>query len=715
MLKLKTVLDFSLLVLFGIGFSAASATAQTIAYRQTNLAASVPNAANHLVPVLVNPWGIAFLSGQPFFIAENNGGHVTAHDATGLGASPGGFVVPNLAGTGFDSPTGIVADQNSSFGSSSLIKPFILVTDEGTIFIWGPDARGDLPATATLVVNHSTAGAVFKGAAILNSLVSAPAVAVTNFHGGSIETFLPGFTPVALAGSFTDPTLPVGYAPFGIQVIGTQVFVAYALQDAAKHDPIAGAGNGVVSIFDMDGNFVRRFATGGALNAPWGISKATASFGPFSNDILVGNVGDGNINAFDLTTGQLVGLLVDGNGSDITQAGLHGIAFRADGFGDPNTLYFTSQVNNENDGLIGAITAGLVSTIRITVPNPAIDADATITAIVAAGPGNTGSPSGTVTFLDGSTRLGTVPLVNGSASLDAVFTNAGIHPISAQYSGDRVFLSRSDLIPMQVTGIATNSTLVAPAEAAPGSTITLTATVNSTGGIPTGQVAFLDGNTTLGTAALNGAGVAAFRVNTLAAGAHSLTASYQGDEKFGSSTSTAVTLDVANPDFSLGANPSTATVLAGRSTEFLLTVTPAGGFGDNVTFSCAPVTGVTCSFNPATISPANGAATTTLTVATSASVSRYGLLLPGSIGPGAPVLVLALCCFAMWRGRGAQIIRVSLLPISAAAAIVAMALAIGGCGGYSSSAQTNRGTATINIAARSGAISRTTTVNLTVQ
>jgi uncharacterized protein (TIGR03118 family) len=126
----------------------------------------------------------------------------------------------------------------------------------------------------------------------------------------------------------------------------------------------------------MDGNFVRRFATGGALNAPLGIAKASASFGPFSNDILIGNVGDGNINAFDPTTGQLVGVLADGNGSDITQAGLHGTAFRADGFGDPNTLYFTSQVNNKNDGLIGASWGGGQARARdahVSVPLAAIE------------------------------------------------------------------------------------------------------------------------------------------------------------------------------------------------------------------------------------------------------------------------------------------------------------------------------------------------------
>ena len=156
-------------------------------------------------------------------------------------------------------------------------------------------------------------------------------------------------------------------------MIGAQVFVSYALQDAAKRDPIFGVGNGVVSIFDMDGNFMKRFATGGALNAPWGITQASANFGPFSNDILIGNVGDGNINAFDPTTGQLVGVLVDGNGTDLAEVGLHGLAFRADGFGDPNTLYFTSQLNSADNGVFGAITPGPVSTIRISAPNAIVD------------------------------------------------------------------------------------------------------------------------------------------------------------------------------------------------------------------------------------------------------------------------------------------------------------------------------------------------------
>jgi uncharacterized protein (TIGR03118 family) len=711
--KHRIVLHFCSFFLFGFLLGAANATAQTIGYRQTNLASNLPNVANNITPGLVNPWGIAFLSDQPFFIADNKSGRVTAHNGTGLGVVPGSFIVPNAAGTGFDTPTGIVADQNSFFGSPSLIKPFILVTEEGAIFTWGLDAQGDIPLAATLV--RSRSAAVYKGVVILDSLLTAPALAVTDFHGGFIETFLPGFASVALPGSFTDPNLPAGYAPFGIQVIGRQVFVSFAVQDATQHDPVVGAGNGIVSIFDMDGNFVRRFATGGTLNAPWGITQASANFGPFSNDILIGNIGDGTINAFDPTSGQFVGQLLDGNGVALAEVGLHALGFRADGFGDRDTLYFTSQFNNENDGLFGAITTGLVSVIRASAPNPNVDTSVTITANVAAGPGNTGAPTGTVTFLDGSNRLGTAPLVTGSATLDVIFTADGIRTITAQYSGDGVFLPSSQQIPLQVTGLATTLTLTAPANAAPGSAVTLTASINSAGGIPTGQIVFHDGNTSLGTSPLDGAGVAVLRINTLVAGAHSITASYAGDEKFDVSTSAAITINVANADFSLQATPSSAAVIAGQSTQFMLTVTAAGGFANNVTFSCSPVTGVTCTFNPTSVTPSNGNASTTLTVTTSATVYHYGFLIPELLGPGALLVALALLSLVTWPSRKFRTARASLLTVAAVAAIVALWLTIGGCGGYGSSSQSNRGTASITVTAQSGAISHATTVQVTVQ
>ena len=250
-MKHKIVFCFVSFLLIGFLLAAANASAQTIGYRQTNLASSLPNVANNVAPTLINPWGMTFLTGQTFFIADNGAGRVTALDATGLGDRPGSFTVPNAAKNGFEHPTGIVADQNSSFGSPALVKPFILVTEEGTILTWGPDAQGDLPQEAIPVRRRSSA--VYKAATILNSTTAAPALAVTDFHQGFVETFLPGFPAVVLAGTFTDPNLPAGFAPFGIQAIGNQVFVTYALQDAAKHDPIVGAGNGIVSIFDMEG------------------------------------------------------------------------------------------------------------------------------------------------------------------------------------------------------------------------------------------------------------------------------------------------------------------------------------------------------------------------------------------------------------------------------------------------------------------------------
>jgi len=699
--------------LFGFLLATANATAQTIGFRQTNLASNLPNVANNVTPGLVNPWGIAFLSDQPFFIADNKAGRVTALDGTGLGVVPGSFIVPDAAGTGFDTPTGIVADQNSFFGDPSLVKPFILVTEQGTILTWGPDANGNLPQQAT--PRRRIASAVYKGAAILNSLLTAPALAVTDFHGGFIETFLPGFSPVALPGSFTDPNLPAGYAPFGIQVIGSQVFVTYAVQDAAKHGTVVGAGNGIVSIFDMDGNFVRRFATAGALNAPWGVTQATANFGPFSNNILIGNAGDGNINAFDLATGNFVGKLKDGDGHVIAEIALHGLAFRSDGFGDPNTLYFNSEFSNEQDGLFGAITTGLVSLTRVAAPDIPTDASATITATVEAALDNPGTPTGTVTFLNDTNRLGTAPLVNGSAALDAVLSGVGSHRITALYSGDAVFLASSDNIAVQVMALPTILNLVAPANAVPGSAVTLTATINSTGGTPTGEIAFQEGNASLGSAPLDGAGVAALRINTLAAGAHSLTASYSGDGKFGGSMSAALTITIASADFSLGATPTSAAVIAGQSTQFMLTVTPAGGFANNVTFSCSPITGITCTFNPAMVTPVNGTANTTLTVTTSATAPRYGLLMPDLVGPCALLVALALFSFVMWQGGKLRTARASLLTATAAAAIVALGLAIGGCGGYGSSTQPNRGNASIRVTAQSGNISHMTTVSVTVQ
>lgn len=689
-------------------------SAQTVAYRQTNLTSNLPNVANNIFLQLVDPWGIAFLPGQPFFIADNAVGRASSHDAAGIGVVPGGFTLPSADQTGFDTPTGIVADPNSSFGDSDLITPFILVTDQGTIFTWGLDARGDIPQHATLVRNNASTGAVYKGVAILNSTVTAPALAVTDFHGGFIDTFLPGFSPVALPGSFTDPNLPWGFAPFGIQVIGRQVFVTYAVQDTAKHDPVFAAGNGIVDIFDMDGNFVRRFATGGTLNAPWGVAQASGNFGPFSNDILIGNVGDGTINAFDPTTGDFVGKLNDGDGKELTEIGLHGLAFRADRFGGPNTLYFTSEVSSERDGLFGAITTGLVSRTKVSVPTTPTEAPVTITVDVSAGAGNSGTPTGSVEVRDGNVVLANPALSDGVATFTATLTGAGSHAISAKYRGDATFLSSSATTDAEITGLTTTLTLTAPANASPGATIILTASVTSSGGIPTGQIVFHDGNTDLGSSALDEAGVAVLRTNTLAPGVHSLTASYAGDDKFSASPSAAASIDIANPDFSLAASPHTASVIAGQSTQFVITVSPVGGFANDVTLSCSPAPGITCAFSPATVGTTRGAANANLTVTASSLVAAQKVAFPFLIHFWTFLLAVAGLALATSHHGRVRNIRVPPLGATAVAALAVFSSLAVGCGGAAEN-PSNHHTASIMVTAQSGAISHSTTVNVAVQ
>lgn len=719
-MKYKIVIRFSFIFLAALLLLAERASAQSVAYRQTNLASSLPNVANNVAPTLINPWGAAFLTGQPLFIADNGVGKVTALDATGLGVRPGSFTLPNAAGTGFDHPTGIVGDQNSAFGNPSLIQPFIIATDEGAIFTWGVDAQGDLPPQATL--QFSRASAVFKGAAILNSPTNGPVLAATDFQAGFVEAFRPfnpGFTPVVLPGAFADPTLPPGYAPFGIQVIGKQVFVTYALQDALKHDPIFGAGNGVVNIFDTDGNFVKRFVMGGALNAPWGMTQAGANFGPFSNDILIGNVGDGTINAFDPASGNFVGQLKDGDGNAIANSNLHGLLFGSAAFGDPNALYFTAGINDGQDGLFGAITTGLVSTTRISAPLAQIDTPTAISVTVSAGPSNRGTPTGSVTIQDGDTVLATPPLVNGAASFNALFSNQGSHAIKALYSGDAAFLASSAQMEVQATGFPTTLTLAAQANVDPGSVVILTATLSSPDGFPPGEVSFLEGSTSLGTATADLSGVALLQLNTLAAGSHTITASFAGSLKFAPSVSAAVTVQLANPDFSLSPASANATVTAGQPAQFTLTLTPMNGFASRVGFSCAAPAGVTCTFNPPTVEPARGAAvSTSLTVTTSARAANVGLL-PDGIDPRLLLALLALCTLGVLFRQFTKLERkrVSLLTATAMLALAGIATLAAGCGGYGGNGgkPSTQNLLSIVVTAQSGSVSHTSTLNITVQ
>jgi len=318
---------------------------QQTGYKQTNLVADQAGVGNHADAQLSNPWGIAFLPGQPFWVANNNGGTVTLYDAQGVKQTtvvgiPTAATNPCSPGC----PTGIVANSSTDFGGAF----FIFDTEDGILARW--NGMGN----ATMVIDNSSMSAVYKGLALLNNTAGNFLLAA-NFHSGAIEVYDHSFAPATLSGgTFTEPGLPAGYAPHGVKVINNVVFVTYAMQDAAKHDPVTGAGLGLVDLFQTDGKFLHRGITGGTLNAPWGIVAASANFGEFSNDVLVANFGDGTISAFD-TQGNFLKQVTDSNGTVITNPGLWDLVFGAGGTGDPNTLYFTAGGSTQTQGLFATL------------------------------------------------------------------------------------------------------------------------------------------------------------------------------------------------------------------------------------------------------------------------------------------------------------------------------------------------------------------------
>src|SRR5713101_2242754 len=340
----KTFLLLGLLMTLG---SASLLCAQQAGYFQTNLVSNAARVAATTDTQLLNPWGISILPGQDFWVADNNGGTSTLYDAQGNKNSlvvtiPGATKNPN-GNCSPGCPTGTVSNGNASyFGGGS----FVFDTEDGIIANWTG------ASSAVVAFDNSASGAVYKGLALLNGTF----LLAANFNSGKVDVFDRNFTLTSLSGSFTDPSLPAGFAPHGIHVIGNHVYVAYAMQDGARHDATPGVGLGQVDIFDTNGNFVKTFAAGGMLNAPWGVVATPATFGAFPNAILVGNFGDGTINAYD-TTGKFLGQLTDSSNKVLVNPGLWDMAFGGGGpSGDPNTLYLTAGGGNQPNFPAGGST-----------------------------------------------------------------------------------------------------------------------------------------------------------------------------------------------------------------------------------------------------------------------------------------------------------------------------------------------------------------------
>jgi uncharacterized protein (TIGR03118 family) len=305
-------------------------------FTQVNLTSDIPGMAQHTDPNLKNPWGMSFGPNTPFWVSNQVTGNSTLYGTTG---APAPLVVTTPPG----GPTGQVFNGTSDFAQpGGGVSRFIFATLAGTIDGWTP-TNG-----TTAMTLASTPGAVYTGLAI-GSNGAGNFLYAANAAGG-IDVFDSAFNHATLSGAFTDPNLPAGYTPYNIQNINGSLFVEYSQGTAV------GAGLGAVNEFDTNGNFVRRLVTGGALNAPWGITMAPTGFGQFGGDLLIGNLGDGKINAFDPTNGSFQGVLTDSNGNPIVNDGLWALAFRTDAGYNPNSLYFTAGINGETNGLFGTIT-----------------------------------------------------------------------------------------------------------------------------------------------------------------------------------------------------------------------------------------------------------------------------------------------------------------------------------------------------------------------
>lgn len=342
----------------------ASEAAQSTRYAQTNLVSDLPGVAQIQDTNLVNSWGVSFNAGSPFWIADNNSGLSTLYKVTNdSSGSPiittEGLVVSIPPGGGQGTPTGTVFNNLGGFNGDS----FLFVSEDGTISGWhgGPNAETLVPGSSNNV---------YKGMALVTNSAGGPVILASNFRQGTVDEY---DTNLNLVGQFSDTNGTAGFAPFGMQLLGSTVYVTFAKQDAAKHDDVAGKGNGLIDTFDpLTGTFTR-FATGTAIrfatskgirrgnvnqmDSPWGVALAPSTFGIHAGQLLVGNFGNGTIMSFDPVSGKFKGLLNAVKGGPIKIDGLWALTIgNGVAAGVIDTIYFTSGPDSESHGIMGALT-----------------------------------------------------------------------------------------------------------------------------------------------------------------------------------------------------------------------------------------------------------------------------------------------------------------------------------------------------------------------
>jgi uncharacterized protein (TIGR03118 family) len=347
-------------------------------YLVHNLVSDLANTADHQDPNLVNPWGVGF-GPTPFWAGNNGTGTATLYAGTGA-AIPLVVTIPQAGNAGTAGPiTGVIFNPFTSNANAFDVQAgmpalFMFCSEDGVISGWNEAISG---TKASILFDNTKSGAVYTGCA-LGGTAAAPYLFAANFNAGTVDVYdgnlnlnpapyntgsLP--LPYSTSWPFSNPAIPAGFAPFNVQNINGVLFVTYAKQDAQKHTSVGGAGNGYVALFSLNGSLIANLISQGPLNSPWGMAIAPDNFGPFAGALLVGNFTDGTINAFNATTGELLGTLDDTAGNPIAIPGLWSLNFGGGADSeDPGTLYITAGIgggpNNdpvESHGLFASIQA----------------------------------------------------------------------------------------------------------------------------------------------------------------------------------------------------------------------------------------------------------------------------------------------------------------------------------------------------------------------
>lgn len=325
----------SSMALLVLALSSGVASAEPIGFVQTNLTSSVPGLAANTDPNLRNPWGTSYSATSPFWVSDQAAGVSTLYNAAGV---PNALVVTIPSGPpGPNGPTGtaFVGGQGFINSANGQAANFVFSSLQGTIAAWNT-------GTAAATQYSATDGAIYTGLTVSGNRLYA-----ADSRNGKIDVFNQTFQKVSPAGSFTDPNVAAGFTPYNVQTLNGEIYVTYFVR---------GQPGGFVGVFDLDGNFLRNISDS-RFNSPWGLTIAPSTFGDFGNALLVGNFGDGTINAFNATTGSFLGTLTDPLGNPIVNSGLWALGFRAPGGAfDPNALFFTAGIADETEGLFGSLT-----------------------------------------------------------------------------------------------------------------------------------------------------------------------------------------------------------------------------------------------------------------------------------------------------------------------------------------------------------------------